>query len=295
MSLASLLSLRGWQLRLVKIENEELVRGATAAVLSGYDGSQRHWMPERSEHLWKICLNKRAGVVGVRVGSDRCCVKLYYDDRPRTKLRTLLGRTRALRAYRNGRMLRCYGIRCPHMIGYAEARPWGPSLLVSELVDDAVPCDRFLAEQGPNGPLVRQFAGFIRKMHDAGVAHVDLQLRNVLVRPRSVVGGTGAAARNYEFLLVDLEDVRVHRGLSHRVRAGNLHRLNKWAMTTVPVKWRLRFLKHYLRGDGVRSWARELKRMVFTHPPEDRAITIRSGALFTEHAGQSPAPRKRAA
>lgn len=287
MSLASWLGLRGWRLRLVRIENEPLVLRATAAVLSAYDGSRRHWKPDEAEHLWKICLNKRAGVVGVEVGGDRCCVKLYYDDRPRTRLRTLLGRTRALRAYQNGLVLRRCGIRCPHVIGQAEARPWGPSLIVTELVEGAVPVNRFLAEHGPNGELVRQFAAFVRKMHDAGVAHTDLQLRNVLVRPRGRAEGAGVGTGGYEFLLVDLEDVRVHRRVSDRLRMANLHRMNKWALATVPLKWRLRFLKHYLRGGRARSWARRLKRLVFKHPAEDRAITIRSQAHLTERLRQA--------
>jgi tRNA A-37 threonylcarbamoyl transferase component Bud32 len=245
---------------------ENLVARAINEVLTLYDGSRRHWSPPLSDRITKISFGGRAGVIGVRLGSERCCVKLYYDDRLRTKARALLGWTRARRAFRNGLKASRCGVRCPQVLGYAKAGPFGPSLLVMELIEPAMPLNRWIPEHGIDHDFVRQFAAFVRDMHDTGVSHIDLQLRNVMVRLRNPAEGACVAPPKYEFVLVDLEDIRIHRSVSPRGRAADLHRLNKWgAMKIVPLRWRLEFLRQYLRGGCLRPW---LKKVAFVPSQE---------------------------
>jgi 3-deoxy-D-manno-octulosonic acid kinase len=87
----------------------------------------------------------------------------------------------------------------------------------------------------PPGPgrwgLLRRVGGAIRRLHDAGVEHRDLQLRNVLiVRGESGREASGKGAERV--VVIDLDRARFHAGppLSPRRRAANLARLVRSAV-----------------------------------------------------------------
>jgi 3-deoxy-D-manno-octulosonic acid kinase len=110
--------------------------------------------------------------------------------------------------------------------------------------------------------LARQTGRAIRRLHDAGVEHRDLQLRNILAV------GAGDAPR---IVVVDLDKALYHPqgGVPVRRRAGNLGRLTRsvvknglWEAQVGPSEASA-FLEGYLEGDArlrdaLRGWvARE--------------------------------------
>jgi 3-deoxy-D-manno-octulosonic acid kinase len=86
----------------------------------------------------------------------------------------------------------------------------------------------------PAGPgrwrLLRRVGGAIRRLHDAGVEHRDLQLRNVLIAPGS--GPEASEGGGERVIVIDLDRARFHAGLplSPRRRADNLARLVRSAV-----------------------------------------------------------------
>lgn len=234
----------------------DYVRAVSELVLAHYNGETYHWRPARSEELWRIFTGGRAGVVGVRHAGRAACIKLFYDNRWRTKIRTLLGLSKARRAYQNGLRLRAVGILCPQMIGYAERRPEGPALLVTELITDAVRIDHWVPEHGVQRDMVEALARSLCAMHDKGVCHVDLSPRNILMRQR---GG------DYEFLLVDYEDARFASRIGRRRRIDNLHHLHERMAQHVSLQDRLRFLRFYA-GPDYHAYRQALRKTMLRNP-----------------------------
>jgi len=130
----------------------------------------------------------------------------------------------------------------------------GASDLVAFVEDTASDPDR----AGDRRAASRAVAHAVRRMHDAGFVHADLNLKNVLVAP----GPDGLEARILDW------DLSRDTGapLSRRARLRNLMRMDRSARkfasrgTVVPLKERLRFLKHYfLPGNILPPSRRELE------------------------------------
>jgi 3-deoxy-D-manno-octulosonic acid kinase len=70
--------------------------------------------------------------------------------------------------------------------------------------------------------LAREVGQAVRRLHDAGVEHRDLQLRNVLAAPEPSAGPR-------RIVVIDLDGARYHprRGVPVRLRAANLGRLTR--------------------------------------------------------------------
>lgn len=81
---------------------------------------------------------------------------------------------------------RAAGVAAPEVLVAAEhpARPGYRALLATRRIEGAVGIDRWLSGAGDTGVAVLEAAGEqIRRMHQAGIAHPDLNLRNLLVAP----------------------------------------------------------------------------------------------------------------
>ncbi len=234
----------------------DYIRAVSEKVCASYTGGGDRWQLVDSDQIWQISFGGRAGVVGIRLHGRTGCVKLFYDERLRNKLRTGLGFSKGRRAYRNGLRLAQLGINCPQMWGYAERKPSGPGMIVTELIDNGTRLDHWVSEQGASRRVVLALARFLRDMHDKGISHVDLSPRNVLIRPRD-----GAL----DFLLLDYEDVRFARRLGRRTRLKNLHHLHERMLQYVSVRDRLRFLREYAPRD-YKTWRNALRRMIGDKP-----------------------------
>jgi tRNA A-37 threonylcarbamoyl transferase component Bud32 len=218
----------------------DYVRDVARMVYAGCRGGSGNWPWQDSPRMWRISLGGRAAVVGVRLQERTCCVKLFYGERFQTRLRTRLGLSKGRRAYQNGLRLRQAGVNCPAMCGYAERRPSGPALIVTDLANDCLRVDHWAIRVGVPREAVLALARFLRDMHDAGVSHVDMSPRNIMVRP------AGAA---FEFFLLDYEDARFSARVPRRTRLENLHHLHERMIQHVSVRDRLRFLREYARED----------------------------------------------
>ncbi|MBN1360816.1 MAG: hypothetical protein JW993_09500 [Sedimentisphaerales bacterium] len=228
------------------------VRAVSKEVYTRYPGGADTWRPADPDRMWGISLSPRAGVLGVTINGRTACVKLFYDERLRNRVRTRLGFSKGRRAYRNGVCLGQLGIHCPQMWGYAERRPAGPGMIVTELIGDAARLDEWISNHGASRDMVRTLARFIRDMHDKGVWHVDLSPRNILVRFR---------AGQLDFLLLDYEDARFAPRVGRRRRLENLHHLHERMVRSIPIRDRLRFLHAYAPPD-YRAWRDALHRML---------------------------------
>ena len=138
------------------------------------------------------------------------------------------------------------------MIGYAERRPFGPAMVITEMIDDGLRIDHWVKKHGLEPQALFALARYLRAMHDHGVYHVDLSHRNILVRARG---------NEYEFLLLDYEDARFVGRVSPRIRLKNLHHLHERMAGIVSARDRLRFLRHYA-GDDYAAYRSRLRRMM---------------------------------
>jgi len=230
------------------------LRDVAECVYRHYGGDRDRRLVADPGEIREISLGGRAGVVGVRLKGRSWCVKLFYDQRLRTRLRVLLGLAKARRAYRNGLRLDRLDIRCPRMLGYAEKRPGQLPLIVTEWVTEAVGLDQWIARHGVSRPLIASLARFLRHMHDRGVTHLDLSPRNLLAAP---------SGKGFDLWLLDCEDARFRRHLSERRRLADLHHLDERLLCTVSLRDRLRFLRDYA-GPKYPTWRDTLGRMMET-------------------------------
>ena len=148
--------------------------------------------------------------------------KTYRLRRGRDKLRTLLGRSEAQRAYNNAFRLQKRGITCPEAVALVGVRR-ALMVLVNEALTDGeilLGCFcRLLRHQVPSPPLTalfEQLADFLLQLHTAGIYHSDLHDTNIWVKQHD---------DKFTFKLVDLEAVRLQPLIVSHQRQKNLLRL----------------------------------------------------------------------
>jgi hypothetical protein len=115
---------------------------------------------------------------------------------------------------------------------------------------------------------IENLGTLVRTMHDAGIWHADLNLKNLLLE-----GGDAEAMRCY---VIDFDKSKVYGSLSERKRINNLLRLNrsaeKFKAKGLPITRTdvLRFLRAYCQGPPdfksiVRGLSRRYRRHRFLH------------------------------
>ncbi len=142
----------------------------------------------------------------------------------------LLGPSRALKELEVTARAESYGAPVPHVLCLVLWPVLGPlwSALIGtreeSQVQDLHEVMVTLEDAGARRRVLREVGSAIRRLHEAGVEHRDLQLRNILV-------GLGPPPR---IVLVDLDRARFHpRGtMSSGRRASNLGRLARSAVKT---------------------------------------------------------------
>jgi len=179
--------------------------------------------------------------------------------------RLYLGRRRALDQLRAAiRLGRC-GIPTPEVLAVGSARvcgPWCAQAIVTRELEGGQ--NLYELSGGAPGPgrrreILRLCADLVRRLHDAGFLHADLNVGN-LVLERSAAGET--------LHIVDLDRGRFLPAVSPRARLGNLARLlrsyEKWIAGRLRLSRReeIDFLRRYGRGDRplVRFLAKGLAR-----------------------------------
>jgi len=167
-----------------------------------------------------------------------------------------------------------HGIRTPEVVGIRTEEVWGPFCrmdLITRKVENARSLEEALKaapDQAGRQALLQEVAAFARGMHDAGLIHADLHIRNILV------AGDSGAARS--LVLIDLDRGRFVRPAEPSLRAGNLFRLNRSlerfgvGPELFSARDRVRFLRAYQgRGreslDQARRWMRDCETHMIRH------------------------------
>ncbi|MFN0059641.1 MAG: lipopolysaccharide kinase InaA family protein [Planctomycetota bacterium] len=174
------------------------------------------------------------------------------------------------RAWGAARALEVRGIPTPRALALLVQRRWGlpvRAVLVTELVSNAKPLHTQLWEEyrAPRTrsrralyAQIRAIAEMVRRLHDTGIYHRDLNPMNLLVARES-------AAAAWTAQLVDLDSIHLGRRLTQRRRQKNLVQLGLLPEGHITVRDKLRFLRDYDRGEGRywnRTWIAELARQL---------------------------------
>lgn len=178
------------------------------AAVDSYDRGAGEAGETAISELWRIHPGGRSTVYGARQASGKACLKVFTDQSGLAGMRTFFGWSKGRRAYRNGLLAFDKGVPVPRVYAYAEKRPFGPTLVVMELLENAMQMNLLLEQRLAGGidlladaafhELTVIFAKFTRDLHDHGVCHRDFSPRNVLV------AGLDGQPR---LQLIDLEDI----------------------------------------------------------------------------------------
>ena len=118
----------------------------------------------------------------------------------------------------------------------------------------------------------------IRRMHDAGIFHADLNLKNIVVQP----GNTGTL----RVFLIDFDQSVIRESLSERKRRQNLMRLNRSAQKfkksgiSITRTDAVRFLRAYYRRDAgifrevLEDLNRQYSRHIYFHDLGARMVSF---------------------
>lgn len=146
------------------------------------------------------------------------------------------------------------GVRTPEVLAGVRYRagPGHRADIATEQVAGADLVEVFFGERPPAGPLrgaaLEAVGKLVRRLHDFGYVHPDLQLRNILL--------TGAADPGPEAWLLDVDTCRPMRGNQDSERARNLARFYRsWA------KW------NALRGERLTDVDRALFSVAYLGAP----------------------------
>lgn len=255
--------------RVYSADAQELtfVRAAACRMFSFCREEPGGWPAADSAEFCTLNQGGRAGVAGIEIDGRRCCAKLFYDSRFLIRLRNRLGVSKAKRAFRNGLQLAQRGVSCPEMIGFAVDMTSGYALLLTEWAEQAQQVDAWFETNGLTEKGAEDLGLFLRHMHDAGVTHKDLSLRNLLVQPGRVGG---------EFLLLDYEDARFFKQVTDDMRVDNLHHLHERIFASVPKKFQRIFLNKYVGPEGdVEAWCSRLEKEVLKKPSKYTTVSAK--------------------
>lgn len=158
-----------------------------------------------------------------------------------------LRRPVALNNFRAARQIALLGARTvPHVAaGWTSSLDGrANSLLITEAIPGFVTADQWANTHPSTSALRRSFvdnlAGWLARLHAAGIAPHDLKFSNILVGQRQA---------SYEFVLLDLDNCRFHfPGVTSYEARRNLHQLFRSFQKVMTTREALRFMAVYRRS-----------------------------------------------
>jgi len=206
----------------VPLEHE----GARMLVRRGYEDSARLLVEYKTlPAVETLGGGREAHPVVVLPTGEKAVVRAYHRGGliQRVNASRYFGGNRAFDELRATERARTGGVRTarivaaiesPHAVGYT-------AMLATLLIPGARDAARWLADETERDPMLRDAGRQLAAMHDAGVSHPDVNLRNLLVAERE-----GAP----EVWLLDFDKARVYAGPVTRTRrATDLRRLARSA------------------------------------------------------------------
>ncbi|NVM21809.1 MAG: hypothetical protein HWN68_08520 [Desulfobacterales bacterium] len=153
------------------------------------------------------------------------CIKIHHKQ--------LFRRDRCLANWRMSRALEVRGIPAPRSLGYFIMD--GNTFFLSEFLVDSILLDDYLSslagEQQKRGA-IKKLALWLKKIHAHHIWRPHFKAGNVL-------------CRNGDYLMADMDGVRICRHLPYEKKIINLAQLNSSLGNAVTVKDRLRFYYYY--------------------------------------------------
>lgn len=156
------------------------------------------------------------------------CVKLHE--------RRFLHTDRCLAAWKMARALAVRGIAVPEARAYYVLGR--KSFFLADYYGDGEHLNVYLSkprEPAEKRGVLRRLAEWVRICHDLNIWQRDFKSSNVLVHEG-------------QYMMLDLDNVRIGRGLSWKRRMSNLAQLNASVSSAITLKDRLRFFHYYCRG-----------------------------------------------
>lgn len=149
----------------------------------------------------------------------------------------LFHRDRALASWKASRALEVRGISVPKAFAYFHMD--GNSYFVSEYLGESSLLNEYLSliqEEKEKRRALRKLALWVRKIHYHRIWQRDFKSSNIL-------------CRNGEYLMVDLDAIRLSRRLPENGKIVNLAQLNASLSNAVTLKDRLRFYYYYIGSE----------------------------------------------
>jgi len=194
----------------------------------------------------RIHISKRADLLVIKAGGRSVCVKYFHDSRLWVKIRTLIGLAKGRRGYVAGLRVAKAGVRVPDQLVCVECRPFGPTIVVMEMLENVrTVAGWFFNHRSEKGPvviprtLIDQFAAFTANLHRQRIFHCDFSPRNVMVQEQDGI---------LQFVLIDLEDLRFGRSRNSRRCIQNLARFARETVPHISIYTVMRFLNAYIRA-----------------------------------------------
>jgi len=196
------------------------------------------WNPQ----TWMFQTSDRTMVALVRIDDVQLVLKLFFRATLADRLASVFLGPRAARVATNIERMQRAGFSTPELVAVLEESPrfaLGKSCAVTRPVGGGIRADVLWRELGREERL--RFAGllggYLRTLHARGMYPQDTRVRNFL----AIRDGNA-----WQFVLVDLDRVRVYPNLSWRRRVKNLVQIEEELRRASRASERLAFLRAYL-------------------------------------------------
>ncbi len=156
------------------------------------------------------------------------CIKIHAKGR--------FHKDRCFASWVNSRVLDVRGIEVPKALGYFKFK--NRSYFISDYLKGGIPLYKYLPtiiEQKNKREIIKQFALWVRSIHDHQIWQRDFNTTNVVY------------ASN-QFVLVDLDNIKCGK-LSEKKKIYNLGQINASIADTIRIKDRLRFFYYYFHDE----------------------------------------------
>jgi len=157
------------------------------------------------------------------------CIKIHN--------RRLFHKNRSRISWKMARALSVRGINVPHALSYLTMG--NTACFLTTFYSESLTLNDYFSSGIKNkrkNEALKQFADWLRTCHDLNVWQRDFKSSNVL-------------AHGNQFMMVDLDGVRICRKLPWRKKLMNLAQLNASISNHITLKDRLRFFKYYCQGE----------------------------------------------
>lgn len=189
--------------------------------------------------------DKKSLISCLKDGETSIYIKQFCYPSLRDKLSGFLFFSKGMRAWVGGNGLRVRGISSITPLGLLVKKHWGlikEDFLFMEEIKDGLEMDRYISNHLNSLLLkrrfIKEFAHWLSILHQKKIYHKDMKACNIIVTENK---------GNWDFYLLDLEDVRLKEDVNEKRLLKNLIQLNTSIPEIISERDRLRFFKEYTK------------------------------------------------